>query len=250
MNDPIDKLAPHPLLSRYYASPEVRQQAVDEMFDDSAQYYDRVTNALSFGSGSWYRKDALKRAGVGAGCSLLDVGAGTGAVTLPAQALAGDSGTVIALDPSTGMLSCGVRRGIRLPVRAIGERIPFPDACFDFVTMGYALRHVSDLTAAFAEHLRVLKPGGRVLLLEISRPESAWQHWLLKLYMRRIVPNLSAVLSRRGQVRRLMQYYWDTIEEFVSPAVVIRSLAEAGFAEPRRDLVLGLFSEYTGRRPT
>lgn len=236
------------MLPRYYGSADVRQQAVDDMFDESAQYYDRVIGAMSFGSGAWYRQDALKRTGVAAGSCVLDVGAGTGAVTLPAQSLAGASGLVIALDPSTGMLTCGRERGIQHAVRGFGERIPFPDESFDFVTMGYALRHVSDLTETFKEYLRVLKPGGRVLLLEISRPESGLKHFLLKLYLRHIIPNLSALLSGRAQVRRLMQYYWDTIDNCVAPAAVVDSLAAAGFNDARRDLVMGLFSEYVGQR--
>jgi demethylmenaquinone methyltransferase/2-methoxy-6-polyprenyl-1,4-benzoquinol methylase len=143
-----DKLAPHPVLERYYETLDVRQQAVDEMFDESAQFYDRVTGAMSFGSGTWYREDALKRTGVTAGSAVLDVGAGTGAVTLPAQRLAGETGIVVALDPSAGMLACGVERGIQRAVRGFGAGIPFPDESFDFVTMGYALRHVSDLMEA------------------------------------------------------------------------------------------------------
>lgn len=219
------------------------------MFDESARYYDRVIGAMSLGSGAWYRQDALKRTGVTTGSRVLDVGAGTGAVTLRAQNLTGAAGLVVALDPSTGMLTCGRERGVQHAVRGFGERIPFPDECFDFVTMGYALRHVSDLTETFKEYLRVLKPGGRVLLLEISRPEPGFKHFLLKLYMRHIIPNLSALLSGHAHVRRLMQYYWDTIDNCVAPAIVIQSLAAAGFADARRDLVMGLFSEYVGKRP-
>ena len=249
MTQASDKLAPHPVLERYYDSPETRQDAVDQMFDESAGYYDRVIAAMSFGSGTWYRQDALRRAGVTAGSAVLDVGAGTGAVTLPAQQLSGPSGTVVALDPSTGMLSCGVARGIQRAVRGFGEQIPFPDESFDFVTMGYALRHVSDLTETFREYRRVLKPGGRVLLLEISRPEPGIKHQLMKIYLRHVVPNVSALLSGRAQVRRLMQYYWDTIDQCVAPKEVVGCLADAGFDAPARGLVMGLFSEYTGQRP-
>jgi demethylmenaquinone methyltransferase/2-methoxy-6-polyprenyl-1,4-benzoquinol methylase len=244
----MTKLAPHPDLERYYDSSTQRQSEVDIMFDESARYYDRVTQIMSFGSGSWYRKDALKRAGLTAGCSVLDTGAGTGALTLPAQALVGETGVVVALDPSANMLAEGVSRGINNAVRGLGEHLPMNDATFDFVTMGYALRHVSDLTAAFDEYRRVLKPGGKVVLLEITSPENRFGLMLLKGYMRYLVPVLAGLVSGGLPVRKLMEYYWDTIEACVRPESVIAALTEAEFADPKRTAVMGIFSEYTATK--
>ena len=215
------------------------------MFDDSARYYDRVTQWMSFGSGSWYRRDALRRAGVAAGARVLDTGAGTGAVTLPLQDLAGADGFVVALDPSAGMLAEGRARGVKRTVRGVGERLPFPDDTFDFVTMGYALRHVGDLADALSEYRRVLKPGGKVVLLEITRPRNPVGLALLKGYMRYVVPNIAGLFSRNVTVRKVMEYYWDTIEACVPPEIVLDSLAKAGFPKPNRHRVLGIFSEYS-----
>lgn len=215
------------------------------MFDDSARYYDRVTQWMSFGSGSWYRRDALRRAGVAAGARVLDTGAGTGAVTLPLQDLAGANGFVVALDPSAGMLAEGRARGVKRTVRGVGERLPFPDDTFDFVTMGYALRHVGDLADALSEYRRVLKPGGKVVLLEITRPRNPVGLALLKGYMRYVVPNIAGLFSRNVTVRKVMEYYWDTIEACVPPEIVLDSLAKAGFPKPNRHRVLGIFSEYS-----
>jgi len=238
-------LAPHGHLDRYYKTSDTRQSEVDAMFDDSASYYDRVTQWMSFGSGSWYRRDALRRAGVAAGATVLDTGAGTGAVTLPLQQLVGNTGFVVALDPSAGMLIEGESRGIKVPVRGVGEALPFPDATFDFVTMGYALRHVSDLKLAFAEYRRVLKPGGKVVLLEITRPQNAFGLAMLKGYMRHVVPTIAGLFSRNLSVRKVMEYYWDTIEACVPPEAVLDALGEVGFDTPNRHRVLGIFSEYS-----
>jgi len=238
-------LAPHGHLDRYYKDTATRQSEVDAMFDDSARYYDRVTQWMSFGSGSWYRRDALRRAGVSAGAKVLDTGAGTGAVTLPLQELAGKDGFVVALDPSAGMLAEGRARGVKRTVRGVGERLPFPDNSFDFVTMGYALRHVGDLADAFAEYRRVLKPGGKVVLLEITRPKNRIGLAMLKGYMRYIVPNIAGLFSRNVTVRKVMEYYWDTIEACVPPESVLEGLSAAGFPEPERHRVLGIFSEYS-----
>jgi demethylmenaquinone methyltransferase/2-methoxy-6-polyprenyl-1,4-benzoquinol methylase len=123
------------------------------------------------GSGALYRRQALQRLGVRPGMSFLDVATGTGLVAREAASLAGGSG-VIGLDPSRGMLE-QARRTVTAPlVQARGEALPFGDARFDALSMGYALRHVSDLHAAFREYHRVLRPRGRVLILEISRPAS------------------------------------------------------------------------------
>src|SRR3954465_1989755 len=76
------RLAPHPLLKNYYADEPGRKRRVNEMFDESAPHYDWITGAMSFGTGRWYRGDALRRHGVTAGAQLLDVGAGTGVISL------------------------------------------------------------------------------------------------------------------------------------------------------------------------
>src|ERR1044071_2704727 len=109
---------------------------------------------MSFGSGGRYRRQALLRAGLAPGMRALDVACGTGALTLPMQRIVGGGGEVLGLDPSTGMLRVARRHGARRLVRGVAEALPFPDGRFDFLSMGYALRHVADLRATFAAHRR------------------------------------------------------------------------------------------------
>lgn len=246
MNSDSKTLPPHPVLGAYYADASARRQAVDHMFDAAASHYDWITSVMSFGSGAWYRNQALLRAGCAAGDSVLDVGAGTGIVSALAQQIVGPDGTVVALDPSRGMLEQARKRGVHHTVQGLGERLPFDDAQFDLVTMGYALRHVADLGETFAEYYRVLKPGGKVLILEISKPKSNVSTALLKLYMKGIVPNVARIARRSLDAKVLMQYYWDTIERCVPPGQILEALGKAHFSGTDRHVEIAIFSEYTG----
>jgi demethylmenaquinone methyltransferase / 2-methoxy-6-polyprenyl-1,4-benzoquinol methylase len=240
-------VAPHPVLDSYYQDEQDRRRKVDAMFDASAPHYDWINSVMSFGSGRRYRHEAMTRHGVTEGMHVLDVGSGTGVLALIAQERVGPDGRVIALDPSEGMLAQARANGVAETVVGMGESIPFDDAEFDMLTMGYALRHVADLEAAFAEYRRVLKPGGKVLLLEITRPQNWLGFHLLRFYMRGVVPLLTRVFRRSRDAQVLMRYYWDTIENCVPPATILTALEKAGFEQVERTAVMGVFSEYSGR---
>jgi demethylmenaquinone methyltransferase / 2-methoxy-6-polyprenyl-1,4-benzoquinol methylase len=116
--------------------------------------------------------------------------------------------------------------------------------------MGYALRHLSDVAAAFAEFHRVLRPGGRLVVMEITRPRSRLAMAGLKAYMRLVVPGIARVVARNRQgTAELWRYYWDTIEACVPPETVVQALKDAGFKRVRRHAELGIFTEYTGFKP-
>jgi len=237
-------LAPHPTIEGHYREPEKRQEYVDGLFDSAAPHYEWICSVMSLGSGALYRRQALQRLGLRPGMKLLDVATGTGLVAREATSLAGGSG-VIGLDPSRGMLE-QARRTVTAPlVQARGEALPFADARFDALSMGYALRHVSDLHAAFREYHRVLRPRGRVLILEISRPASRLGLGLARLYLKRFVPFITRVGTGSADAQRLMDYYWDTIEHCVPPEAILDAMRRAGFEATRR-VQGGLLSEYVG----
>jgi demethylmenaquinone methyltransferase/2-methoxy-6-polyprenyl-1,4-benzoquinol methylase len=236
--------APHVPLTDYYPSENARRGWVADMFDSTAPDYNRIERILGFGTGPWYRRQALLRAGLAPGMRSVDVGVGTGLVAQQAAAILGDPALVTGVDPSPGMLAnTVVPPGVTL-VEGRAEQIPFPDNSFDFLSMGYALRHISDLSLAFAEFHRVLKPGGRLCILEITCPENPLQKLLLKTYARHIVPLLARLAAKSGNTSLLWRYYWDTIEACAAPADVMRTLEGAGFSGVRRHLELGMFSEY------
>jgi demethylmenaquinone methyltransferase/2-methoxy-6-polyprenyl-1,4-benzoquinol methylase len=238
-------LAPHPTIEGHYREAGRRQEYVDSLFDRAAPHYDWICRMMSLGSGALYRRQALQRLGVKPGMSFLDVATGTGLVAREAVTLAGSG--VVGLDPSRGMLE-QARRTVAAPlVQARGEALPFPDARFDALSMGYALRHVSDLHAAFREYHRVLRPGGRVLILEISRPSSRAGFWLARLYLKRLVPFVTRLGTGSADAQRLMDYYWDTIEHCVAPEAILDAMRRSGFAATRR-VQGGLLSEYVGTK--
>jgi demethylmenaquinone methyltransferase/2-methoxy-6-polyprenyl-1,4-benzoquinol methylase len=241
--------APHPPLPRYYATEVDRSGWVRSIFDRTAGDYDRVERIVGLGTGSWYRRKALRRAGLRAGMSVIDVGAGTGLVAREAATLVGEAGRVIGVDPSYGMV-----RHARVPpdVRLLtgsAEAIPAADGSADFLSMGYALRHISSLPPAFAEFFRVLRPRGRICLLEITQPEHVLGRALLKCYLRGVVPSVTAVIARHRDTPELMRYYWDTIVACAPPEAIVAALSAAGFVDVDRYVELGVFSEYRARKP-
>lgn len=245
---PSSPLTAPPAEGAYWRSEEERVALTRRLFDDTAVDYDRIEKFIGFGSGSWYRRQALLRAGLKEGMRVLDVAAGTGLVTREAVRVVGNPALVWALDPSPGMLA-EARRTLAVPtLLAVGEAIPCRDGQFDFLAMGYALRHLADLEVVFAEFHRVLAPGGRLCLLEITKPASRIGTALLKAYMRSFVPLAARLLARRRDTPLLWRYYWDTIAACVPPDAVVDALRRVGFAEVSRFVELGIFSEYTATR--
>src|SRR5262249_48235815 len=153
---------------------------------------------------------ALERLGLRRGMRVLDVATGTGLVARAAQRLLGDPRDVVGIDPSAGMLREARRRFEGPLVQGHVEALPFGEASFDVLAIGYALGHAADLDVAFGECRRVLKPGGRLLVLEISRPESRRRQQLVRVYLTIIVPLLMALGTRTRQASVLSRYYWDT----------------------------------------
>lgn len=240
---------PHAPLTSYYEEVDRRERYVMDLFNRTAKYYDTVERLFGNG-GIWYRRFSLKRAGLAPGMKVLDVAMGTGAVARGASKLVGPTGRVVGVDPNPGMLaeSRKVFSGAR--VRGVGQALPIKSEQFDFVTMGIALRHVSDLVATFREYLRVLVPGGRLWILEGHVPESRIGHDITRFVWAKVIPGMTKLATGSDEAKELMDYYWDTVEQAVDPQTILRCLSEAGFEEPRFKVVVpGAFCEYTAGRP-
>jgi len=238
-------LPPHPPLEQYYGDPSQRQRFVREIFDENAVWYDAILGMLSFGSGSRYRRDALLRAGLTERTRLLDLACGTQPVARSAASMAR---RITCADPSIGMLVAG-RPKSRIPlVQTVGERLPFRDRSFDLISVGFAMRHFADLHVVFDECRRVLAPGGRLLIMEITPPRSRLGTAMLRFHLDRVVPLFARLRSGSKEPAKLVHYFWDTIQTCVPPEAIMQALRESQFGDVRRHVELGIFSEYSGLR--
>jgi demethylmenaquinone methyltransferase / 2-methoxy-6-polyprenyl-1,4-benzoquinol methylase len=204
-------------------------RAIAMMFDRIAVRYDFLNRVLSFGADIHWRRRALGRAEIHPGMAVLDVGAGTGDLSFAAAAR---GARVIAIDLSAGMLAVLARRATvvqRSRVRALvgsAELLPLPDASFDRILSGFTARNVGDLARAFAEFRRVLRPGGRAVVLELSHPTSRTFARLYSFYFDRIAPAVAAVL---GGDREAYRYLPRSLRPFPDAERLATMLRDAGF---------------------
>ncbi len=241
-------LEPHPIIPEFYAERAQRAPFVRDLFNRTAPHYDAINQIFSLGSGARYRRECLLRSGLRPGARLIDVAIGTGLLAQEAVAITGRRHDVIGVDLSEGMLAIARQKlGIAL-VQGTAEALPLADGIADFVTMGYALRHVSDLAVTFREFHRVLRDGGTALLLEIGRPRTWLSRTVASAYLGGVVPLLSRWTTGQTQAQALMQYYWATIENCVAPEVVLQSMRDSGFHDVRCTVGLDLFRSYVGRK--
>jgi demethylmenaquinone methyltransferase/2-methoxy-6-polyprenyl-1,4-benzoquinol methylase len=169
-------------------------------------------------------------------------------VAVESAKILGTAKNITCLDPSEGMLAVARTKLPAKFVQGRAEALPFPDQSFDFLTMGYALRHVTELEATFREYRRVLRPGGKVLILEVTKPATKVGNFFFRAYFGKIYPALTQLFTRSRDARDMMRYYWETMDACVPPETVLAALRGAGFAEVKRIKMLGLFSEYSAMK--
>ena len=237
------------MLPHRYGSEKEKSAFVRNLFDAGAPFYDGVTGWGFLGTGKAYRKMAQNRAGVGPGMAVLDCAAGTGVMAAAAMALGVKRDDILCVDLSPGMLEVAKQKhGVQTLVATVDE-LPLEAAQYDFVTMGYALRHVKSLETTFAEYFRVLRPGGRVLILEITIPPKGFARGCFRLYFGEIYPALTRLFTGSQDARDMMKYYWETMEAVVPPDSILQVLQSTGFKDVKRNVVGGVFSEYTAVKP-
>jgi demethylmenaquinone methyltransferase/2-methoxy-6-polyprenyl-1,4-benzoquinol methylase len=243
-------VAPHPVMREFYRSEQERRSVLISAFNASARQYDRINASASLGSDARYRERTLARTRLAAGMRVLDIGCGTGMMAKCAKAVVGADGFVVGVDPSSAMLARAVENGrVDAGIIGIAERLPVKDGEFDLVTMSFALRHVADLVGAFREMARALKPGGELLILEITKPPNRLTYHLLRTHLKFVVPTLARLVPGGRAAKWLYKYCWESHEQCVPPQTILSAMAQAGFKNVGRSVTLGVFSEYRADAP-
>ena len=224
-------------------------RAIADMFDRIAPRYDRLNRILSFGADVGWRRRAVALGRLGPGERALDVGAGTGDLAAGLLRVSDRSARVIAVDLSTEMLRIAARRlpGDRYAaVIANADGLPMPDASVDRVISGFTLRNIGDLPRALAEMRRVLRPGGRAVLLELSHPPHPLFGRLYRWYFDALAPRLAAALGGDVDAYR---YLPRSLRLFPGPDHLAVMIREAGFEHVRYErLTLGIAAIHVAER--
>ncbi|MEE2903278.1 MAG: bifunctional demethylmenaquinone methyltransferase/2-methoxy-6-polyprenyl-1,4-benzoquinol methylase UbiE [Myxococcota bacterium] len=220
-----------------------------EMFDAIAHRYDRLNRILSMGLDQGWRKTTLKKIGLRDGHKVLDLATGTGDL---AMLQANTTSQIVGLDPSANMLavaqekvdSSGISDRVKL-VLGDAQDLEFPDNHFDRVTIAFGIRNVPDRMQGLREMVRVLKPGGMVGILELNEPERGVLAAGAKLYIRRIVPWIGAILSGSKEYR----YLQESIAAFPNNNDFKEMMRTAGFTKPEAyPLTFGVCTLFVGTK--
>ncbi|HEX6349314.1 MAG TPA: ubiquinone/menaquinone biosynthesis methyltransferase [Candidatus Dormibacteraeota bacterium] len=217
---------------------------VRSMFDRLAGRYDLLNTLLSGGSDARWRRATARATGLRPGSAALDVACGSGKL---AQELLKLGGRVVGLDFSAGMLEVAAAHvpGPRY-VRGDALTLPFADASFDAVTIAFGLRNLADPRRGLAEMRRVLRAGGRAVVLEFIRPRPTLPGRLYRAYLAHGLPRIGGLIS--GQPRAY-RYLSETIDSYRTPEELLALARSAGWGEPRlRLLTLGTVGILTGQR--
>lgn len=192
------------------STPSAQDKAryIHQLFESIAHKYDRMNTLLSFRRHKAWRKRAMQEMNVLAGDTAIDICCGTCDWTI-SLAEATQTGKVIGLDFSENMLAIGQKKADELQLKRIelvkgdAMKLPFPDNSFDHATIGFALRNVADVETVLKEMMRVVKPGGQVVSLELSKP--TWKPFrrLYYFYFQKVLPLLGYVFAKSYD-----QYRW------------------------------------------
>jgi demethylmenaquinone methyltransferase / 2-methoxy-6-polyprenyl-1,4-benzoquinol methylase len=207
-------------------------ERVQGIFSLIADKYDLFNILSSFGIDRSWRRAAVRAANLKTSSRVLDLCAGTGDLSL-ALARQGRPAEVVGTDFVPEMLAVAEQKARGFEGRtkvsfsvADAQDLPFPDSSFDVATVAFGVRNLPDRAANFAEVMRVLKPGGRYVILEFSRPSFAPWRWFYHLYLRLVIPAIGGLLTRD---RASFVYLNDSIRSFPAQAALSAELRAAGF---------------------
>ncbi len=227
-------------------------RGIRAMFDAIAPRYDLLNRLLSLGIDRRWRRLAVSQLQLPPTGRVLDIATGTGDVALEIAARTPPTVRIVGSDFTQGMLVRGREKVLNSPwreritlVNAPCEALPHPDFSFDGVSIAFGIRNVVDRQAGLREMHRVLRPGGRVVILEFSTPRSRLVKSAYHFYFRRLLPRIGGLLSQRSAY----QYLPDSVLEFPEREIFKGMMAAAGFTDVRHlDLTFGIATIYVGDR--
>jgi demethylmenaquinone methyltransferase/2-methoxy-6-polyprenyl-1,4-benzoquinol methylase len=222
-----------------------KAQEVAAMFDGVAKNYDKANDLLSFGSARLWRKAVAKLVDAQSGQTILDLAAGTGASS---AAFLKPGVRVVAADFSVGMLEEGKKRHPEIEfVFADATKLPFQAAEFDTVTISFGLRNVENTELALSEMLRVLKPGGKLVVCEFSTIPNKFLHSMYRFYLKNLLPRISALVSKTPEA---YSYLAESIDAWPNQAALAQLLKKVGYQSVRfRNQTLGIVAIHSGTKP-
>jgi demethylmenaquinone methyltransferase/2-methoxy-6-polyprenyl-1,4-benzoquinol methylase len=213
---------------------------VNRMFDRVAVHYDAMNSLMTAGLHHRWRRRAAARAELGPGDTALDVCCGTGDLALELARAVGPAGSVVGCDFSEQMLDLARAKAdtAAAPVRfewADALQLPYEDRSFDAATVGFGVRNLADLDRGLAEMARVLRPGGRMVILEITQPTRPPLSSFYSLWFDRLVPLLGAVAGDRDAYT----YLPESVRSFPSPRGLAERMDRAGLERIRVTVLAG-----------
>lgn len=229
-----------------------RAAYVQGMFDRIAQRYDLINRIISGGQDLKWRRLVVERAALPPQGSLLDIAAGTGDIAFEALKTA-PAASVVGADFALGMMQVGKRRwpyGQQVTwAGADAMRLPFAEACFDAVVSGYLMRNVVDISQALAEQWRVLKPRGRIVILDTSPPPDNLLKPLITLHLKYGIPLVGRLVGGKA-AGDAYRYLPESMQAFKTPAELARLVKAAGFADvDYKTLMFGAMAVHWGVKP-
>ena len=211
------------------------------MFDRIAGVYDLMNTAMTAGLHHRWRERAADRAELAPGDSALDVCCGTGDLALALAPRVGAQGRVVGCDFSEPMLELARGKAAERGISQVSFEwadaleLPYEDAGFDAVTVGFGVRNLADLDTGLGEMARVLRPGGRLVILEITQPQRAPLSIFFSLWFDRLVPLLGSLAGDRAAYT----YLPESVKRFPPPEGLAASMEEAGFERIRYTVLAG-----------
>jgi len=214
---------------------EEKAGKVAEVFHSVADQYDLMNDVMSFGIHRLWKRFTIELSGVRSGQKVLDIAGGTGDLTLKFASLVGQQGQVILSDINASMLGNGRSRLIDKGVmgnvdyvQADAQYLPFPDNTFDCITIAFGLRNVTDKDMALRSMYRILKPGGRLLVLEFSRPVTPGLKPVYDFYSFKLLPKLGKLIANDEDSYR---YLAESIRMHPDQHTLKKMMQDAGFED-------------------